>query len=292
MEPYDVEDGVAYGCEPATNAKDVRGAIAFVFRGKCTFTQKIALAQKAGAKAVVIGNSDDNLFTMVVDDEEAVTVPVLAATNHTGELLASVLVLDEPARASLKYGTDESKVQTESRRAAYPSKHGLIYPHGGVDSFDYLGAEFGRAVRCEPYTLALAEPEDACSALAPVEPKGAAVLVTRGECTFVDKARAVQRAGGGLMLLTNNEDGFFHMPFGTENTEDLEIPAIMATQAAGRFLRAAAERGVAAAAAASPGAPSGLELSIVQSLECMTAEEEQALQDVESEQSAARKEAT
>lgn len=47
------------GCSPFTNAGDVTGKWAYVDRGTCAFTQKIANAEDAGATGIVFGNNVD-----------------------------------------------------------------------------------------------------------------------------------------------------------------------------------------------------------------------------------------
>jgi signal peptide peptidase-like protein 2B len=58
-----------------------------------------------------------------------------------------------------------------------------------------------------PVPLALAAPLNACGAVAPPLAAGAAVVVARGNCSFAEKAWALQKAGWGAMLLFNNEEG-------------------------------------------------------------------------------------
>jgi hypothetical protein len=54
-----------------------------------------------------------------------------------------------------------------------------------------------------------AEPFDACSQLAPQRGgyEGAAVLVQRGRCSFLEKAKAVVTAGGAAVLVVNRCNG-------------------------------------------------------------------------------------
>lgn len=53
----DSTDPTSNGCEPLTNASEVSGNIALVYRGACTFVTKVRNAQNAGAVAVVIVNN-------------------------------------------------------------------------------------------------------------------------------------------------------------------------------------------------------------------------------------------
>jgi hypothetical protein len=61
-------------------------------------------------------------------------------------------------------------------------------------------------VRTPPTSLLLADPLDACDILLDIAP-GAVVLAERGNCSFVDKALNVQKAGGSAMMLFNNASG-------------------------------------------------------------------------------------
>ena len=61
-----------------------------------------------------------------------------------------------------------------------------------------------------PAPLALASPLNACGTVAAPPAAGAAAVVARGNCSFADKAWALQKAGWGAMLLFNNEEGAAH----------------------------------------------------------------------------------
>ena len=62
-----------------------------------------------------------------------------------------------------------------------------------------------------PAPLALASPLNACGDVAAPAAAGAAAVVARGNCSFGDKAWALQKAGWGAMLLFNNEEGAMHL---------------------------------------------------------------------------------
>lgn len=61
-----------------------------------------------------------------------------------------------------------------------------------------------------PAPLTLASPLNACGNVAAPTAAGAAAVVARGNCSFADKAWALQKAGWGAMLLFNNEEGAIH----------------------------------------------------------------------------------
>jgi PA domain/Secretion system C-terminal sorting domain len=75
------------GCNPLTNAAAIRGNIALVRRGDCFFSIKAYLAQRAGAKAVVIFNRNpgEGLLNMAASDSAtAVTIPVFFVSFEDG----------------------------------------------------------------------------------------------------------------------------------------------------------------------------------------------------------------
>jgi hypothetical protein len=74
-----------------------------------------------------------------------------------------------------------------------------------------------------PFTFA--QPITACSELKPL-PKGNnnfVALAMRGQCTFFSKARAVQQAGGGALLVANNVQGAPLMPLTGRGEDDGSI---------------------------------------------------------------------
>jgi hypothetical protein len=53
------------GCEPLTNSvDDIKGSIVVIARGECSFADKVAFAQDAGAAGVIIGNTGEDLLRM------------------------------------------------------------------------------------------------------------------------------------------------------------------------------------------------------------------------------------
>jgi Zn-dependent M28 family amino/carboxypeptidase len=81
------------GCEAADFTGFVRGAVALIQRGTCTFAQKAQNAQAAGAAAVIIFNEGQEGRTDLLDGtlgDPDVAIPVLGTTFELGrELYAS-----------------------------------------------------------------------------------------------------------------------------------------------------------------------------------------------------------
>ena len=55
------------------------------------------------------------------------------------------------------------------------------------------------------------------------------MIVKRGGCSFVDKARNVQKVGGTaiIVLNTRKKPYLFEMPMGPEGAPDVKIPVFM-----------------------------------------------------------------
>lgn len=77
--------------------------------------------------------------------------------------------------------------------------------HRGEEIFD-MEASSNRHVNPVASSLAMAYPRDACKPIASTAIVGRIALVERGDCSFVQKARHVQAAGGIGMIVTNNDD--------------------------------------------------------------------------------------
>jgi hypothetical protein len=110
--------------------------------------------------------------------------------------------------------------------------------HTGIAQFGLdLRKSFGVIGR-----LAIAEPFDACT---PLQPPGnltdRIVLVKRGNCMFVEKARHVQKSGGiGVIVIDNAEDSSYSsspmFAMSGDGTTDVTIPALFLFGKEGREL--------------------------------------------------------
>lgn len=79
------------GCGSYT--KDLSNKIAFIYRGECSFYDKIYQAQLHGAKGVVIVNNEDGELFFMTGGETSylVNIPAILISKHDGELLRSVM---------------------------------------------------------------------------------------------------------------------------------------------------------------------------------------------------------
>ena len=79
----------AYVEAEITNDSELCGSIAVAHRGCCSFDEKVARVAAAGAVALVVVNTDDELFTPGGEDMDAWTIPVVGVTSSDGARLAS-----------------------------------------------------------------------------------------------------------------------------------------------------------------------------------------------------------
>ena len=87
------------GCEPFSNAADVKGAMVIIARGECSFADKVAFAQDAGAAGVIIGNSGEELIRMPAGwmkypEDIAIKIPVVIVRQTTALALRKIIARD------------------------------------------------------------------------------------------------------------------------------------------------------------------------------------------------------
>lgn len=94
-----VNDGVGVGADACEAiATSLAGKIALVERGTCAFTVKVLNAQKAGATAVVVINTQGDAFFTMGGTERKVRIPSVMIGKTGGTALASATSADVTAR--------------------------------------------------------------------------------------------------------------------------------------------------------------------------------------------------
>jgi hypothetical protein len=79
------------GCDVLTNADAVKGNVAVVYRGDCLFANKAHNAEHAGAKGVLVANTEVGLSRMFGGDTKSnfVTIPVAMVSKDLAESMAA-----------------------------------------------------------------------------------------------------------------------------------------------------------------------------------------------------------
>ncbi|KAK3886331.1 hypothetical protein Pcinc_009507 [Petrolisthes cinctipes] len=84
-------------CSLPYNTLDLRGTVALVARGECSFVSKAITAEQAGAVAVIVMDNNpenDELYVEMVDDKTSrhPTIPAAFLLGRSGYMIAKTLV--------------------------------------------------------------------------------------------------------------------------------------------------------------------------------------------------------
>jgi hypothetical protein len=222
-----VDDGSAdptHGCGPLIGFP--ADAIAVVDRGSCTFVEKANHAQAAGAVAmIVVNHTGGDPITMGGTDPNVV-IPSVMVSLADGTLVQAALPT---------FGT-VSKEEPPS-----PIRYVTVHPDSPWQVvFPASRAVFGPELTPQGMTADIAVAEDAggdSRACVPLVdfPAGAIALVDSGDCTFEQKAKNVQDAGGIAMIVARTVPG---EPINMGGSDpDITIPSVMVSLDNGDAIR-------------------------------------------------------
>ena len=99
-----------------------------------------------------------------------------------------------------------------------------------IKSFDVAKGGFGKGWSKDPKRIVIAKPRSACDEKGfSVNVQNSIVIVERGECSFVDKARLIQKVGGIGMVCVNSgpRPRLLTMPAGPDGATDVTISTMM-----------------------------------------------------------------
>lgn len=93
-------------------------------------------------------------------------------------------------------------------------------------SFPVLMAHFGTVTSCHKVKVVAGEPAHGCGAFTNAHHiSNAAVVLTRGECQFADKAHNVETADGAVMIVINDAGPAIRMPI--SEGDSVNVPSVM-----------------------------------------------------------------
>ncbi|KAF3328089.1 signal peptide peptidase-like 2 isoform X3 [Carex littledalei] len=82
--------------------------------------------------------------------------------------------------------------------------------------------------------ILIANPLNSCAKMSSLEETNAIVLATRGECTFLEKAKIAQSSGAAGLLLVNTDEDLEEMVCSANDTaSDVKIPVVMISSSVG-----------------------------------------------------------
>ncbi|KAF7728819.1 hypothetical protein EC973_005445 [Apophysomyces ossiformis] len=111
----------ADGCDAANIPKNLKGKIALLKRGTCTFNQKSANVANAGAIGLVVYNAQGDVFTPATTNHR---IPVVGVSHETGEKL--VAALKKESKVMLTFNKEDTLLELSTRKT--PSDFSSIGP--------------------------------------------------------------------------------------------------------------------------------------------------------------------
>eukprot|EP00981_Chlorochromonas_danica_P002979 scaffold601_cov170-Ochromonas_danica.AAC.40 len=256
-------------CE-AVDGLDYGGDFVLARRGNCTFLQKALLAKAHNAAGLIIANTEDRLdhpsSGLGVDKnitEAAVaslgTFTVLGMSNQSwAPLTAALRFVDHRLPVHIvpikcQTGGKCLPLLEEERALLAEVSWGRLRVRKAdrqVRSFEFLSSNFGAPLPVESsLRVVLADPIDACSPLMNIisEDKDyVALVVHRGGCRFDVKALHGQEAGARMIIVVDVDDEpLQRLGALAPGVGYIEVPNVLVTAEAGRFLESSAEGGSA-----------------------------------------------
>lgn len=98
----------ALACGTLTNATSVRGKILVVDRGTCKFKDKVIKAEAAGALAVIVVNTSNDIITMGSDGTQPIPkIPVVMLPSSSGNNIKNAIRQGQSVRVTLQANSND-----------------------------------------------------------------------------------------------------------------------------------------------------------------------------------------
>lgn len=169
-------------------------------------------------------------------------------------MIRSALLVSLVARSTVAVSGEKADIPVLAKEEVW----GHVYPRRGVAGFEFYRAEFGTRPACSWLHLRHVAGWNGCTeAPAGSNLSGGAVLVDRGSCSFEDKARHIEAAGGSAAIIVNSVESsnsgrsMFRMPAGAllekfqqKGTPKTRIVAVLVKSDVGAVLKSYAAKGI------------------------------------------------
>lgn len=105
----------ALACGTLTNAAAIKGKIAVVDRGTCKFKDKVIKAEAAGALAVIVVNTSNDIITMGSDNTNPIPkIPVVMLPSSSGNSIKNALRQGQTVRVTLQATNNDLVIRDAS----------------------------------------------------------------------------------------------------------------------------------------------------------------------------------
>jgi uncharacterized repeat protein (TIGR01451 family) len=129
----------ALACGTLTNAAAIRGKILVVDRGTCKFKEKVIKAEEAGALAVLVVNTSNDIITMGSDGTAPLPkIPVVMLPSSSGNAIKNALKSGQTVRATLQANANDIVIRDanfDNGIVAHEYGHGISNRLTGGPSF-------------------------------------------------------------------------------------------------------------------------------------------------------------
>lgn len=129
----------ALACGTLTNATAIRGKILVVDRGTCKFKEKVIKAEEAGALAVLVVNTSNDIITMGSDGTAPLPkIPVVMLPSSSGNAIKNVLKAGQTVSATLQANANDIVIRDanfDNGIVAHEYGHGISNRLTGGPSF-------------------------------------------------------------------------------------------------------------------------------------------------------------
>lgn len=156
------------------------------------------------------------------------------------ELLEALRLLKQQKKnkAEKKDSKATEMSYTEQARLRSSRTWGRLFLNGTVSPMQYFKGGFGGDVPKKHHRILMADPPNGCSRLAnaaDIQSEPTFVVVERGDCQFLKKARVIMSTGGMGMILINDDDSLFHPP--GLDSQDVKIAVTAVTHNTGNIIK-------------------------------------------------------
>ena len=240
-------------CKPLKDFGDktlYAGSLVLTQRGVCQFTQKSANIEGIGGEYTVVINNANTLLkmpaakgkdnfkkssVMISKDDGAFLRQIMKSVELTNNL-----ALGEKLKIVARMSGEREgckPLQGEGETIALPvgdnaRGDGTLHIWNGqrIEHFDVMLGQFGKNLVTRPTRIVMGKPSSGCDERGfSVNVQNSIVIVERGECSFVDKARLIQKVGGIGMICVNSmkKPRLLKMPAGPDGATDVRIAGAM-----------------------------------------------------------------